>query len=767
MKKKNTSSLPAFSLVLLCLLFWNSIAFAQGFIIPRPDPNFSPEFLSLIEHAVNVDIIDQVATVSVDQVFFNHSNRPIEGTYYFPLPKDASISDFKMYADGKVLKGELLEKDKARQIYEEIVRRKIDPALLEYLDSNLFAARIFPIPSKKDRKIVLKYSSLLSQEAGMVKFSYPLRGEIGSNYAGSRPLPPNPRNPWLQPLGKNEQRKKVSMAEPTEVSQIINFNIQSKISIKNIYSPSHDVDISRSDNHHAKISYEGKRKKVEDNFVLYYSFSQKDFGVNLLSYKPEQTEDGFFMLLVSPKTEFEKSEIIDKDIIFILDTSGSMEGEKIKQARHALKYCLNHLNKNDRFNVITFSSETAFFRADKLVNAAEYCRDANRFVDDISAKGGTNINDALLEALKLSQNSDRPVSIVFITDGLPTVGEREVGQIIKNLRTSNKNGIKIFSFGVGYDVNTFLLDKISAESQAVSDYIEPEESIDEKISSFYDKVRFPVLTDLEINYGPVKVEDVFPKKIPNLYKGVQITILGRFKNEVDSKIVLSGKLASAAKKFNYGANFKHTEGNNFLPQLWATRKIGFLMDEIRLHGENKELHDQIVQLSKKHGVMSPYTSFLVQEEEKMASRDRDQLLRPATEWGEKNNIQELSISTHAPRAMKGAAGSYDVKMSKKTRSMKEAESISRDSNTKMIGNRNFHFDGNFWIDNEFNQEKNTVDIKYSSEAYKNLILTFSETGKFLSLGEKVIFNFKGKYIKISDAGKEFLSKQELQKIFSQ
>ena len=742
--------------ILFSVISFSSELFAQGFIIPRPHPNFRHLMPQLTEHEVDVEIIDCVAEVTVEQVFYNGSKWQMEGTYYFPLPKGASISDFKMYVDGKVLSGELLEKDKARKIYEDIVRRNIDPALLEYIDHNLFSASIFPIPPKKERKIVLKYSSMLEQNGGLVKFFYPLRGEIGAG----RTVPPPPII-----HGRLEKDRK-QYSKYDKIKQIITLDIESKVAIKNIYSPSHNVDVSRRGDFRAKVSYEGNRKQTEENFVLYYSFSESDFGMSLLSYHPRKKDYGYFMMLISPKVDFKKSEIIKKDIIFILDTSGSMKGEKIKQAKDGLEYCLKSLNDNDRFALISFSTESRFFKK-YLVDASEYKNDALDYIDDLDAKGGTNINEALMDALKIERKKGRPLSIVFLTDGLPTSGERDPANIIKNVSKKNTKKVKIFTFGVGYDVNTYLLDKIAEESQAVSDYIEPEENIEEKISSFYDKVSHPVLTNLDIDFGNIEVDDVFPKKLPDLFKGSLLTIMGRYKKDKSAEITLTGKVSGNTKKFEYDAEFSASKSNDFLAHLWATRKIGFLMDEIRLHGENDELKEEVIRLSKKYGVMSPYTSFLVQEEEELAARDRFHF-RPGVPLSTMDASKNTPMAAPSKRAGAGVAkkvgGVYQVKMSKQTRTMKEAETISADQMIKRAGKRSFYKKSEFWIDTEYNEEK-TINIKYGSQAYTELILTYPEIAKIVALGDKIIFRFKDRFVKIAEEGKEKISKNELKKLF--
>jgi len=769
------STILGLIIVLLVIQYSNS-TFAQGFIIPRPIPPHQPIFPQLTEHKVNVDITDQVAQVEVHQIFYNDSRQTIEGNYYFPLPKGASVSDFKMYVDGKLLSGELMEKEKARRIYEDIVRRNIDPALLEYVNHNLFSAKMFPIPPKKERKIVLEYSMLLKLDSDLVQFTYPLRGEFESERRfPHHPRPPFPGPPYIIPLEEDDEETRThhnkDKRKTADVNQVIFVDLKSKIPLKNIYSPSHEVDISREDDHHTKISFEGKRKETEDNFILYYSFSHSDFGLNLLTYHPENDEKNFFMLLISPKTDISKKDIIEKDIIFVLDVSGSMAGEKIEQAKDALKYCIHHLDRKDRFNLLTFSTESNLFKKE-LVNTSEYRKDALDYINKIEAKGGTNINEALLDALNIENEQDRPISIVFITDGLPTVGETDIGKITTNISDKNQDKIKVFTFGVGYDVNTVLLDKIAASSRAVADYIEPNENIEQKISSFYDKISHPVLTDLSIDFGSITVEDVFPKKLPDIFKGSQLTVLGRYDKGKKEDITLIGKVKDKDKKFSYEADFDtFKRKHDFIPYIWATRKIGYLMEEIRIHGENKELKDEIVRLSKKYGVISPYTSFLVQENDIVAhrlqsfeSRQLSNVLKSSDELFY-NDASGAGTGETLPSINSASSkGVTAVKMSKKSRAMKEAKSLQKSDFIRRIGSRTFYFKNDFWIDSEYKDEKK-IDIKCSSQAYMDIILAYPEVAKFIALGEKVIFKFKHKFIKISQQGKESFTQNELKVLF--
>ena len=329
-------------LIVLALLIGSAApALADGIIIPEPLPPVpivEVPYLTIKYHRVTVTIEDQVATTHVDQVFVNEGRHEVEGTYIFPLPEEAAISEFAMWVDGEKLEGQVLERDEARRIYEDIVRRRRDPALLEYVGRNAFQASIYPIPPGGERRIELEYSQVLDMDNGLVEYVYPLNTEKFS----PRPL--------------------------EEVT--VNVTIRSNEPLKAIYSPSHDVDIVRRGDHNAVVGYEEYDVKPDRDFVLYYTVSPEDVGLNLLSYKPDGRGDGFFLLLAAPKVEIDTQQVIAKDVILVLDVSGSMRGEKIEQAKEALNFVLDNLHEEDRFNVIAFSTGTRHYARD-LVPADE------------------------------------------------------------------------------------------------------------------------------------------------------------------------------------------------------------------------------------------------------------------------------------------------------------------------------------------------------------------------------------------------------------
>lgn len=703
-------------LVLLALLLIPAVpAAADGVIIPVPPPDVpivDVPYLTVKYHRVTVTIEDQVATTHVDQVFVNESRFEVEGTYVFPLPETSTISEFAMWVDGEKLEGKVLERDEARRIYEDIVRSRRDPALLEYIGRNAFQASIYPVPAGGERRVELEYSEVLPVDNGLVEYVYPLSTEKFS----PRPL--------------------------EEVA--VNVTIRSREPIKAIYSPSHQVDVVRQGDHEALVGYEETGVTPDRDLVLYYTVSQQDVGVNLLSYRPPAGGDGFFLLLAAPQVEVEEREVVARDVILVLDVSGSMRGAKIEQARDALQFVLENLNDEDRFNVITFSTSTQHFARD-LVPASQR-GEAQDFVARLEATGSTDINRALLEALDLA-GDDRPAVIIFLTDGLPTVGEVNVDRIIRNVGDAAPDNVRIFPFGVGYDVNTALLDTIAQDHRGASGYVRPEESIEEKVSAFYAKVSTPLLADLELDFG-VEVYDLYPYPLPDLFAGTQLVVVGRYHEGGDAVVTLAGQVNGQRQVFEYDDLLFSTEGgDDFIGRLWATRKIGYLLQQIRLNGEEKELVDEIVDLSVRYGIVTPYTSFLVEEPE-MALRE-----------GGRSEIAEQVVADSSAGAE--VSGEAAVNRSSQEKSLYQAEAPAavpemgagaggaagapgEAAPVRHVGDKTFVLHEGIWTDTTFDPDRmEAVPVSFGSDDYFALVTARPDWGRYFSLGSHVIVVLEG------------------------
>jgi Ca-activated chloride channel family protein len=680
---------------------------ADGFIIPVPPPlvRVVPN-LAVKYHRVEVTITDQVAQTKIDQVFINDSPYELEGTYIFPLPEEATISDFAMFVDGERLSGEMLDKDEARRIYESIVNQRRDPALLEYIGRNAFRASVYPIPAHGEKRIQLAYSQVLPADRGLVHYVYPLNTERFS----SRPL--------------------------EEV--VITIDLKSQVPIKAIYSPSHDVVIERTGEMSAQVSFEANDVRPDKDFELYYSVAEEDISLNVLSYR-ERGEDGFFLLLVAPNWETDVNAVVAKDVIFVLDTSGSMEGKKLEQAKEALEFVLNHLHEEDRFNIVAFNTAVRTY-ATGLRPASERA-EAVAFVRRLSAEGGTNIHRALLETLGMAADpaqsagrstSGRPQFIVFLTDGLPTAGVTDVNRIITEVGQAATENIRLFSFGVGYDVNTFLLDSMSQEHRGVSAYVEPGQNIEEEVSAFYTKISTPLLADLKLDINGVVVEDLYPYPLPDLFAGSQLLLVGRYREGGRAQVTLEGTVNERERSFSYpSVTFSTQGGEDFIPRLWATRKIGQMLKEIRLHGENKELVDSIVSLSVRYGIMTPYTSFLVDE--------RQDIL---TEAG-----RELVARNSAPAVTAMPSfGEKAVADSQAQNTLTQAER-SGDNETaeiKLVANKTFILRQGIWTDTSYDpQQMSTTPLQFGSPTHFKVLAEHPQWARYFAVGEQVIVVLDG------------------------
>jgi Ca-activated chloride channel homolog len=569
-------SLPVLMLVLACA----GSARAHGLLIPE-EKTIPP--LAMVNHRVTIAIEDQVAVTKVEQTFRNHTDRQLEATYVFPVPRGASVNKFTMWVNGKEVRGEMVEADKARQIYTHIVQRTQDPGLLEYMGNNLLRMRVFPIPPKSDQKVAMSYTSVASQDAGVVEYIYPLKTD-----------------------GK---------ATGTLEDFSIQATIKAQNPIENVYSPTHAISMTRPNNHEVTVKFERNQGLLDKDFQLFYATGNKEIGFTMLTHRPISSEKGFFLLLIAPRIEMSAEQFIPRDMVLVLDTSGSMRGPKMDQARRALKYCLDNLDGRDRFGLLNFATTVNKYRDGLVEVNKEQIDQSKKWVDTLEATGGTAINDALAAALAMrSGDPGRTFTIVFFTDGQPTVGETNIEKITKNVLAKNSANTRIFTFGVGDDVNATFLDNLAEQTRAVSTYVRPAEDIEAKVSSLYSKISHPVLANLKLTTaGDVRLEEIYPPELPDLFHGGQLVVLGRYTGHGHTAVTLSGNVGKEPREFVYEINFpdKTNDDRDFVEHLWARRKVGYLLDQIRANGEKKELVDETVALAKKYGIATPYTSYLI------------------------------------------------------------------------------------------------------------------------------------------------------------
>jgi len=689
--------------------FTYQIGKADGIIVPDPpicDPCPLPMPISQLViryHHVTVSIKDQVAITRVDQVFYNPNELEVEGDYVFPVPNGASVSNFSLWIDGQQVDGEMLDAETARRTYEEIVISMRDPALLEYADQDAFRARIYPIPGKGERRIEIEYSQVLTSENGLVHYLYPLGTEKFS-------------------------------IEPLE-SVSVTVDIESGIPIRAVYSPSHNISVSRKSDYNVTAGYEDLDVLPDQDFSLIYSIGEAE-AFHLMSFRDGSEIDdpyGYFLLLLAPAWKTVER-AIPKDVLIVVDQSGSMEGEKFSQAQEAMRYILRHLNPDDRFNIIAFSTGIELFQQElSSINEIEV---GEEWIDRLTAAGSTDINRALLEASSQSE-SGRPAYLIFLTDGLPTVGEVDSEKIIKNLQNFAPDNLRLFVFGVGYDVDTYLLDSLANNHHGKSTYVVPGEDLDEKVSSFYNTISTPVMTNLKLDFGNMITKDIYPEPLPDLFQGSQIAVVGRYQQGGTEDVHLSGIVDGSSKTLVFedqvfAENYvQREEASVSIPSLWAARKIGYLLQQIRLNGPNDEVIEEIVQLSIRYGIVTPYTSYLVTEPSMLGTDEQERIVSE-----ERQKFDNLAtMPTFGRDAVEQAEGQNSLANAD---SVPEApsEAIGR---VRTVGSQTFVLKDGTWIDTRFDPGRMvTTKVEFLSEEYFSLARSQPQLAQAFALGPKVI-----------------------------
>jgi Ca-activated chloride channel family protein len=549
----------------------------------------------------------------------------------------------------------------------------------------------------------LEYTQALTADNGLVKYSYPLNTEKFS----------------VLPL------EKVS----------ITVELKTTASIRAVYSPSHVVEVTRIGPTAAIASYEASNIKPDSDFNLFYSFGKQE-AMHLFTFRDgrdPRDPDGFFLLLAAPQPD-EISERVAKDILLVIDHSGSMDGEKIQQVKSAARYVLSHLGPDDRFHITTFSSSVNHFASG--MSPASEAGAASKWIDSLNASGSTDINRALLEAVEAT-DTERPTYLMFLSDGLPTVGERDTSRILNNFKQAARNNIRLFPFGVGFDVDTMLLDTLSQEHHGTSTYVKPGEPLDKILSDFYEKISNPVLTNLELEVNGVTVYDLYPEPFPDLFQGSQLVIIGRYRVGGPAEILLKGQTNEVAQTYRYGDMLFTEESPSIpgaeasLPRLWAARKIGTLLNKIRLEGNDHETVDQIVKLSIHYGIVTPYTSYLVTEPLALGTDEQERLSA--------ETYRDMQAMPTSP-----VSGADAVQKAQGQNALSQAEvapSVSQEAGqtVKTVGARTFVLKDSIWIDTTYDPGTMTArKIKFLSPEYFELVKSRPDMAACFAIAVHVI-----------------------------
>ena len=853
-------------IVLIALLAAPAVASAQGLLIlpgdqpvwlPRPRPitpmprvrPVPPVSYKIKSIDVRAAVTDQLAKVQISQTFLNTGPQQLEAKFVFPLPPDAAIDQMTLLVDGKELAGRILKSDEARKIYEDIVRRSQDPALLEWIGWGMYQTNVFPIPPGAERTVQIRYSQLCRKDHGLIECGFPLG------------------------------TAKYTAEAPESVN--IQFNIEAAGPIRNIYSPTHTVSITRTDDRRATARYSASREVPGSDFRLFYDTHGGAVGASVVSYRPSEGEDGYFLLLATPEVKRDGADRGLKTIELVLDKSGSMEGQKIDQAKKALKYVVERLHEGDLFNIVTYDDKVETFRPELQRFNEDTRRAALAYVDAIFAGGSTNIDGALSTTLaqlnpdgpgrivsdklgddlsplalanlpadgrrvrvrvtrrdidkiidpgitpglivvkiddahtlaacagkwakfsdlrdapadsnwylegqwetraaerwlvidsanramqEVMRMADRPKYVVFLTDGLPTAGETNEAKIVENAKRLNSGRARMISFGVGYDVNSRLLDKLARVNFGQSEYVRPNEDIEAHVSRLYNRISSPVMTDVAVNLAMDNFRDaaaapinrVYPKDVYDLFEGDQLVLVGRYRQSGPASVTIKGRIGGKEEAFRYPAEFARSTADMsyaFVEKLWATRRIGEIIDELDLKGRNQELINELVALSTRHGIITPYTSFLADEGNDIravtanvaAARDNLTSLEAVggkSGFAQRRAKQSLRDASAAPASPAEKAGGNAAVM----QDMDDHEVTL--TTVQNIANKTFYQRAQGWIDSTVTaeQEKKAVKlVQFSEEYFKLAVRNGALLAQLPATQQPVFLNLDGQTYRI-------------------
>ncbi|MCC7086681.1 MAG: VWA domain-containing protein [Pirellulales bacterium] len=720
---------------------------------PRPEPPTVTYKIKSLE--ISAKLQQQIAKVQVSQSFVNTGSRQMEVEFVFPLPYDGAIDQLTLLVDGKEFPARLFDAKAARTMYEEIVRSNKDPALLEWMGTGLFKTSVFPVPPGAERKVTLRFSQLCRNWDGLTDFIFPLSTAKYTSH-------------------------------PIEEVKFL-LAIESDTAIKNIYSPSHSADIKRRDDKHAIVSYIAKNIVPADDFRLFYDVGKDAVGTKVLSYRPDSDEQGYFMLLASPQFKAADDVRPKKTIVLVVDRSGSMSGEKIEQAKGAAKFVINSLNDGDLFNLIAYDTDIECWRPELEKFNDENRKAALDFVEGLYPGGGTNINGALTTALQQLRETGQPNFVIFLTDGLPTIGETSEAKIVAAAREHNKVRARIFDFGVGYDVNSRLLDKLARENFGLSEYVRPNEDIERAVAALYHRIGSPVMTDVTIRLmleglQPTEtINRVYPRNVVDLFAGEQVIVVGRYKRGGKGSIVIAGKVGEKEQEFTFPAELVENSNdgsNSFIEKLWAMRRVGQILDEIDLRGKNDELVKELVSLTLRHGILTPYTSFIadetgrargMQEQAAAASSGLDRLSVVDGQFGVeqrrfKSNFQYAERAPAASPILAENGFGGGRKAAEESRrslgslfgSLDESKGVTQkaEENMRYVGGKVFYRRDNRWVDSKLPADEKQlkmkpIQIKRFSKEYFELVDTRGrEVARFLAMDESVTVELGGKIYEI-------------------
>jgi Ca-activated chloride channel family protein len=538
---------------------------------------------------VRVELVDRVLRYEIDERFVNRGGTIGEADYLFPMPKGAAFQDLKLSINGEMVAGETMDAQQARQIYEEIVRRQRDPALVEWMGHGLLRTRIFPFGAGEERRVVTRFQVVAEREGDALRIDYFRGGATRVSRFESRGSSGDSRNSNLD----------------TRTSFVLTYSTNANLGEP--YSPTHELSVDR-DGGRRRVEVRGNARDVT---VLLPLRRAGETSVSVLQHATGN-EDGFALITLSPPRVL-RGATTPRDITLVLDVSGSMSGRKLEQAKAAGRQLLETLRPQDRFRIIDFSTDVRTFR-DEFVDATDRnVAEARRYIDVLQAEGSTNISGALDEALRPRVSPERLPLVLFMTDGEPTVGLRSAADIAARA-AAERGERRIFTFGVGTDVNVSLIEQLALEGRGTAQFVRPDESVERAVSVVASRLVDPVMTGVRVRGDGVRLSRIHPEQPFDLFAGQDLVIFARYSGRGRGRVIFEGQSRRGLVRWETPVTFADRErGNSFVARLWATQRVGYLSAERRKMGGSSEIDSEIRALGERYGIPTEFTSYFVKE----------------------------------------------------------------------------------------------------------------------------------------------------------
>ena len=543
------------------------------------------QHLELTSVDVAVQIDERIARTRTDQIFTNHADWEVEGIYEFTLPDGAIITDLVLWIGDKRMQGLILEKEEARQVYDDIVRQRIDPALLEQVTPNQFRLSIFPFPAKGSRRVEFEYMQLLESRSGTMEYSFPLAPETD------------------QPL------------------QMELFVLRAQIRSQHAFAATTSglprlTEIDRPDQHTADIFFGDEKVKPREDFTLTIRQTDDRPKPTVLSFAPRANDDlGYYALWLPPLPELTQGTPLPRSLTFVIDISSSMQQGKLQAVKGALAAAIDALDAADLFNIVVFTHRADSFAAAPVPADEANKKAATAFINQQDALGVSNFEAGLGRAMQQAFPANRVNHVIFLTDGLPTLGELELEPLSELVGQWSAGQARLFTIGVGRDVDRGFLTGLAEEHRGEAYFLSEEGDIEAALQDLFESFTFPVLLLDELSFDQVEIHDVHPRGVEALAAGRELFQVGRYRDGGTFTLSLTGHVGDESVSLDFPLEFTQTDvADSLIPRLWAYQKVQALEEQIARFGEQQELLDAILALGLDYRLVTRRTSLFAPDE---------------------------------------------------------------------------------------------------------------------------------------------------------